>query len=158
MRVWARRAVVAVAGLAVGLVGLPAAGAATPPRPPTVLLGGHCRGEVDPPRNGFTTIWSDLWVRCDVPVYMVERLEIHSSYLLPGGAGDRVVSTAIGSRFGTEDHLHGTARCRWTATGVGGFYYAQATLWVIYRGQSSIARGRTEALPLPCTDTSIPGS
>lgn len=153
-RVWV---VLAAVGMVVGVAG--PAGAS--PRPqPAQSFQTMCHVELDVPSNGFTTMWSDLFVDCTENVTVIVRVELWSSYLLPGGAGERFRKGEIDSGVGWNHHFRVTMPCKWTATRVGGFYFARATVWAISEAdhsQQSVGSIRTPAWPLSCVDSSIPG-
>jgi hypothetical protein len=149
-------ALVAAVGLAVGA----AAPAGAAPRPqPAQNFQDMCHGELDVPQNSLTKIWTDLFVDCTEKVTVIIRVELWSSYLLPGGAGERYRTGDIDSGVGYNHHWRLEMACKWTANRTAGFYFAKATVWAISErdhSEQSIGTIRTPAWGLPCIDTSIP--
>jgi hypothetical protein len=128
-------ALVAAVGLAVGA----AAPAGAAPRP-------------QPAQN-----FQDM--DCTEKVTVIIRVELWSSYLLPGGAGERYRTGDIDSGVGYNHHWRLEMACKWTANRTAGFYFAKATVWAISErdhSEQSIGTIRTPAWGLPCIDTSIP--
>lgn len=143
------------------LVGLAVPAGAAPRPQPAQNFQDMCHVELDVPNNGFMTLWSDLFVDCTEKVTVIIRLEIWSSYLLPGGAGEKYLAGEIDSGLGYNHHFRVTIPCKWTATRIGGHYLAKATVWAISEAdhsQQSVGTIRTPAWPLPCIDNSIPGA
>jgi hypothetical protein len=127
---------------------------------PVVQVGPYCQGTVKAAFAGLYWIWGTMHVHCSVPVTLILRVEIVSSYVLPGGVGDRVVGSGIDAAANVTDwDVTGQADCHRALAGqrVVGFYKVTGTIWAITpNGLSNIAAGTTGVTALPCADRSVP--